>query len=86
MVFRIADNIISPLGETTAENYEAIKAGNSALQQYVGKWGIPEPFTASLFSDEQTQGHAVEGLTRFESLAYNSAKRAIEEASIDVSG
>ena len=79
MVFRIADNIISPLGETTAENYEAIKAGNSALQQYVGKWGIPEPFTASLFSDEQTQGHAVEGLTRFESLAYNSAKRAIEE-------
>ena len=29
MVYKIADNILSPLGETTAQNYEAVKAGRS---------------------------------------------------------
>ena len=74
MIYRLADNIISPLGETTAENYPAIKAGRSALCRYEGRWGIPEAFTASLFSEEQTRSLAVEGMTRFESLAYRSAR------------
>jgi 3-oxoacyl-[acyl-carrier-protein] synthase-1 len=84
MIFRIADNITTPLGETTAENYQAVKAGRSELRRYEGKWGIPQPFTASLFTDEQTQKHAVEGLTRFESLAYSSARKALDQADIDV--
>ena len=84
MAIRIADNVISPLGETTAENYEAVKAGRSMLQQYTGHWGIPETFTASLFTEEQTRRLAVEGLTRFESLAYRSARQAVEAAKIDV--
>jgi 3-oxoacyl-[acyl-carrier-protein] synthase-1 len=29
MIYKIADNILSPLGETTAQNYEAVKAGCS---------------------------------------------------------
>ena len=29
MIYKIADNILSPLGETTAQNYEAVKAGRS---------------------------------------------------------
>ena len=86
MIFRIADNITTPLGETTAENYQALKAGRSELKHYEGKWGIPQSFTASLFTDEQTQKHAVEGLTRFESLAYSSARKALDQADIDVSG
>ncbi len=31
-VVKVADNVVSPLGATTAENYEAVKAGRSALR------------------------------------------------------
>ena len=85
MVYRIADNIISPLGETTEQNYQAVKDGRSALRHYDHQWDIPEPFTASLFTDAQNEALAVEGLTRFESLAYTSAKKAIEASNINVS-
>ena len=84
MIFCIADNIVSPLGETTEQNYQAVKAGHSALRRYENWWDIPEPFTASLFTDAQNEALAVEGLTRFESLAYTSAKKAIEASKIDV--
>ena len=86
MVYRIADNIISPLGETTEQNYQAVKDGRSALRHYDHQWDIPEPFTASLFTDAQNEALAVEGLTRFESLAYTSAKKAVEASNINVSG
>ena len=85
MIYRIADNIITPLGETTEQNYQAAKDGRSALRRYDHQWNIPEPFTASLFTDAQNEALAVEGLTRFESLAYTSAKRAVEASKIDVS-
>ena len=45
MVYRIADNIVSPLGMTTAENYRALKAGHTALRHYSHQWGLPEPFS-----------------------------------------
>ena len=53
MVYKLADNIISPLGATTEKNYQAVKSGISSLCRYDHLWGIPEPFTASLFSAEQ---------------------------------
>ena len=84
MIYRISDNILSPLGETTGQNYAAVRAGRSQLRRYEGYRNIPEPFTASLFTEEQNRELAVEGLTRFESLAYASASRAIQESGIDV--
>ena len=83
MVYRIADNIISPLGETTARNYVAVKAGLSRLRRYVEYEGIPDPFVASFLTEEQWQRLTVEGMTRFESLAFHSARQAMEEAGID---
>ena len=85
MVYRLADNILSPLGETTEQNYQAVKAGRSVLRRYEHQWGIPEPFTASLFTEAQNAAMAVEGFTRFESLAFTSARKAIEASQIDVS-
>jgi len=85
MIYKIADNITSPLGVTTEENYQAIKAGRSALKAYVGYQGIPEPFTASLFTEQQKESMAVDGLTRFESMVIASAGKAIHDAGIDVS-
>ena len=83
MIYCLSDNIISPLGETTSANYEAVKAGRSSLCGYTTRWGLTEPFAASLFSDEQTAALSVDGLTRFESLAFRSARAAVEEAGID---
>ena len=83
MVYQLADNITSPLGMTSAQNYQAVKAGQTALAPYANLWEIPEPFTAALFSEAQWQAMARQGMTRFESLAYASASRAIRESGID---
>ena len=84
MTYCIGDNIISPLGETTELNYQAVMAGHSALARYESQWQLPEPFTASLFTDEQWRGLMIEGMTRFESIVARSAQRAIQDAHIDV--
>ena len=84
MIYKIADNVLSPLGETTAENYQAVKAGRSALCRYDHHWGLPESFSASLFTEEQQKHLAIDGLTRFESMAVRSASEAIQRAGIDV--
>ena len=34
MAYIIADNIISPLGETSEENYLSVKAGRSGIRAY----------------------------------------------------
>lgn len=85
MVSILADNIVSPLGFTTEQNYSSVRAGESALKSYSGKWNLPEPFVASLFTEEQNRQLQIDGLTRFESIAFASASRAISSADIDVS-
>ncbi len=84
MVFKIADSIISPLGETTGENYLAVKAGRAKLCRYEHHWQIPEPFTASLLTEEQNQRLKIEGLTRFEAMAYHSIVGALTQTNLDV--
>ncbi|MBR3480637.1 MAG: 3-oxoacyl-ACP synthase [Prevotella sp.] len=85
MTHILATNITSPLGMTTAENYQAVKSGCSALHRYEGQWGLSEPFTASLFTDEQQHALAIDGLTRFESLAVHSVSQALEQLpSLDI--
>ncbi len=69
MAYIIADNIISPLGETSEENYLSVKAGRSGIRAYEpGTCNIPEGFYASLL---------FEG---FETLALRSAQKAIANA------
>lgn len=75
MAYVIADNIISPLGQTSSETYQAVKAGKSQLRVYPpGSHGIPEGFTASLMSGD------------FETIATTSASNAIAASGIDVGG
>lgn len=75
----IGDNIISPLGFTTEENLRAVRLGTTALRHFDSAEGIPFPFTASIFSDDQTKSLITEGLTKFESLAYQSIKKAVKD-------
>ena len=87
MVFKIADNIISPLGRTSEQNYLAVKSGKSALAPHRIP-GLEERVYASLFSDGERHGLQAEGLSRFESLVYRSAVQALEEVDgkFDVAG
>ncbi|MDO4462639.1 MAG: beta-ketoacyl synthase N-terminal-like domain-containing protein [Bacteroidia bacterium] len=84
MISVLSHNIISPLGESSMQNYSAVKAGHSALSRYDSKWNLPEPFFASLFSDDQNNTLSLEGKTRFESLAIASIAKALTDCSIDV--
>ena len=76
MVYRVADNIISPLGETTVQNYEAAKQGQTQLQRYELHG---EAYVASRFSAISV----IPGMTRFESLAIRSIRQALGDAKID---
>ncbi|MBQ0020706.1 MAG: 3-oxoacyl-ACP synthase [Bacteroidales bacterium] len=85
MVYKIGDNITSPLGSSTEQNYKAVIDGCSALALHQGRWDIPEDFCASLFNDEQVEELAQDGLSRLESLAVSSIRKAIQGLSIDLS-
>ena len=84
MMYVISTNITSPLGCTTEQNYKAVLAGASALWRHEGLWGLPEPFAASLFSEEQNAALAIGGYTRFESLAIRSVREALSHTQLDV--
>lgn len=89
MIVKIADNITSPLGFTTEENYQAVKRGDTRLQRFVNKWSLPEPFIASLFEEGELEtafNHRVKATlpyTRFEQMALLSAIEAITRSGID---
>lgn len=83
MAYVIADNIISPLGNTSEENYLSVKAGKSMLHAYEpGSYGMQEGFCASLM--EADVAPEVELKTPFERLAYTSARKAMQQSGIDV--
>ena len=85
MIYKLADNIISPFGITTKANIEAVKAGRSALASYKGLWGIPEPFTAAILPKDLNDLIARDGHTRFESLVIESACEALAETEFEIS-
>lgn len=86
MVYCLADNVMSPLGETTAENYQALRAGRSVLTSYASYSGRSEDdYVASRFTPQQRQQLMVSGLTWFESLVYHSVKQALKDCRIDQS-
>lgn len=75
MAYIIADNIISPLGETSEENYLSVKAGRSGIRAYEpGTCNIPEGFYASLLFED------------FETLSLRSAQKAIANARLELKG
>lgn len=75
MAYIIADNIISPLGETSEENYLSVKSGRSGIRAYEpGTCNIPEGFYASLLFED------------FETLALRSAQKAIANGRLELKG
>jgi len=89
MIVKIADNIISPLGFTTKENYANVKAGRSELHRYEGVMDIPDAFTASLMNWKNVEqrwaesGIADNDYTRFEKIVIMSVAAALHETDVD---
>lgn len=54
MVYCAGHSIISPLGEGSQANLEAVRAGRSGLKQYTDRFPSVEPFCASLFDTHQS--------------------------------
>ena len=74
-MIKIADNIISPLGNGSEENFQALLCGRSKLRRYEGAMGLPDPFVASLIEDYEPR----EGYTKFESLLIDSISGALAQ-------
>lgn len=82
----VSTNIVSPLGMSSRENWHAVMQGRSALRRLENYKGIPLPFVASVFTPEQVEDLAIEGFTRFESLAIRSITEALTHTDFDVHG
>lgn len=82
----VSTNIVSPLGMSSQENWRAVMQGRSALRRLENYKGIPLPFVASVFTPEQVEDLAIDGFTRFESLAIRSITEALTHTDLDVHG
>lgn len=89
--YKIGDNIISPLGQTSKDVYEAIKRGDSKAKLHDCIFGLPEPFFGSLLERELIESLFLSlysgkiRYTYFEKIAILSAFYALEKLGIDSS-
>lgn len=82
MIYRIADNIICPLGGTSEAVYEAMLAGKSSSRLHEGEEGGLEPYFASVFGKDLPFAEVpteTDGMTRLETLMACSVDRALKQ-------
>lgn len=90
MITKIADNIISPLGVTTEENFAGVLSGRSELCRHDAEFGLPEPFCGSLMDREKIEGlfksqfadKNIDEYTFFEKMCILSAASAIKSCNL----
>jgi len=81
-VFIVADNIYSPLGKTTAENFLQLKNGVSSVKLHNDDNLSATLFHAALF--DNSEQFSLQGYTKFEQLLIASISDAIQNADIDI--
>lgn len=84
MVYKIADNITSPLGLSTNENFHALKNGDSRICCCSDRNISPEDFISSRFTEEQWSEILIDGYSRFESLAIYSITKALAQTNVNI--
>jgi 3-oxoacyl-[acyl-carrier-protein] synthase I len=85
-VYFVADNIVSPLGKTTGENFVRIQNGIEGVRQHINQRVSPEPFYASVFDEgffSSLEGE--KSFTNFEKLLQLSIDDALVKSNIDPS-
>lgn len=90
-VYIAADNIFSPLGITTKQNFEKVRNGASAIRQISDCKFSTEPFYASMFSGspfslgEDARRADEVAVTRFETICIESVQDALAQTEIKLS-
>lgn len=92
MIRKIADNILSPIGLSTDENFRAVLEGRSELRHRTGTFGLPEDFCGSLFERDRltpifakVAGPDASKYTFLELACIYSATKALENCSVNPS-
>ncbi|MEO8117091.1 MAG: hypothetical protein ABI653_05525, partial [Bacteroidota bacterium] len=84
-VFIIADNIISPLGESTMQNFNAIKNGETGIKKHFNTSIADKPFYASLFEPQKKfNENELAGFTKFEEMLIATISKTIQQTNIDL--
>ncbi|MFD2871787.1 beta-ketoacyl-[acyl-carrier-protein] synthase family protein [Mucilaginibacter ximonensis] len=83
-VYIVADNIYSPIGTTTAQNFEALKQGISGIQKHQNPAISDGEFYASLFNYKENKVLKQFKNSKFENLLIASVEAALSEVDIDV--
>jgi len=78
-VFVAADNVFTPLGKTTAENFENLKQGKTAVKQH----SAPQPFYAALFDEDVLPKD--DRYTKFEQVLIASMTGALQQSGLNAS-
>jgi len=81
-VFIVADNVLSPLGKTTAENFSRLKENQSAVKAHHNPEISQQPFFASLFDNDDFLPTNPK-YTRFEQLLIASIEDALQNCNIN---
>lgn len=90
MIWNIADNIVSPLGFTTEENWKSVEEEKSGLAFHDDLFGLPDPFFGSYLDEEKLDAHfsklsAKQRYTKCEKMSIVSITDAVERADVDPS-
>ncbi|MBP6335439.1 MAG: beta-ketoacyl synthase [Bacteroidia bacterium] len=90
-IFVLGSNILSPLGETTEENFSRLYAGDSGVQFHRQANIHDTSFWASIFSEEQVLSFSSKSstplnFTKFEQMLIASVTDALKNSKVDPSG
>jgi len=85
-VFVVADNICSPIGKTSKENFSALKKNRSGISRHENPEFSPIPFYASLFLHDSVflENNNKVLYTKFEQLLIASISDALQNTDIDL--
>lgn len=80
-IFISSDNIVSPIGLTTAENFEQLKQNVSGIKLHEDTGMSQQPFQAALFADKNFS--VSDQYTKFENLLIASISDALAKSPVD---
>ncbi|POY36544.1 beta-ketoacyl synthase [Solitalea longa] len=81
-VFVVADNMLTPMGSTSFQNFEGMKAGINGVRIHDNPTLSNVPFCASVFSDQSLFN--LPNYTKFEQLLINSIQEAVSKTTISL--
>ncbi len=81
-IFISSDNIFSPVGSDTTENFERLKQNLSGIKKHDDKGMSDQPFYAALFEDDLWATGLPDTYTKFEKLLIASIADALSKTSV----